>query len=346
MPGIARRGFSAVLAGPTKRPREVAKQEQKAACTLGGFGGELAAMKESGAGFRKAVLYAGSGLPDLYPVTSAVPKALLPVYDKPLIYYSLSVLMLSGIREIALVTRSADQPAFRRLLDDGSRLGLRIEYLTEGPADGAAQALIGARNFIGHDPLAVVLADSLIYGDGLQRLLSETTGRGAGATVFAHPVGNPQNHAIVELADGGEPRSIEERPALAKSNLAITGIAFYDRQLADIVASLAAERDSLSLIDIDRRYLALGQLHVRQFGRGFAWLQTNTHAALTAAANFIETIEATHGLKIGCLEEIAYRKGFISAEQVASAAAGMNNTYGEYLRRSVLAGTSVVGGGM
>jgi glucose-1-phosphate thymidylyltransferase len=296
-------------------------------------------MQESAAGFHKAILYAGAALADLYPATLAVPKCLLPVYDKPLIYYSLSILMLSDIRRVAVITRPGDEIAFRRLLGDGHEFGIRIEYLAEASRHGPAQSFVTARDFIGRDNVAMILGDSLIYGDGLQRLLSEATRRVAGATVFAHPVNTPQRHAIIELGDNGTPQSIEELPEHPKSNLAITGISFYDQQVVDIAAELfAAKGNDFSVADINRRYLEGGRLCVRPFGRGFAWLDTSSHAALTSAANFIETIEATHGLKIACLEEIAYRKGFVSADAIVKAAARMNNAYGQYLQKIALAG--------
>jgi glucose-1-phosphate thymidylyltransferase len=291
-------------------------------------------MQASDAGFRKAILYAGGGLADLYPATSALPKCLLPIYDKPLIYYSLSVLMLAGIRRIAVVTSPGDRSAFERLLEDGRQFGIEIEYLTQEDGAGPAQSILLARDFIGRGHVAMILGDCLIYGDGLQQVLTEATHGLSGATVFAHPVGNPTSHAIVELKVDGAPISIEERPAVPKSNLAITGIFFYDPTVVQIASELSATRhNDFSLTDIHRAYRAQGLLHVRPFGRGFAWLDTTTHASLNAAANFIETIESTHGLKIGCLEEIAYLKGFVSAADVAQAAARMNNAYGAYLRK-------------
>jgi glucose-1-phosphate thymidylyltransferase len=284
--------------------------------------------------YRKAILYAGGGLTGLYPVTSVVPKALLPIYDKPLVYYSLSVLMLAGIREIALVTELHDRAAFQRLLGDGRQFGIRIEYLAHQEPLEPAQSILLARDFIGDDPVAMILGDCLIYGDGLQRVLNETTRAAKGATVFAHPVGSPERFAIVELAGDGAPQSLEDHPTHPKSNLAITGIFFYDRAVVAVAEGLQEARpDGFGLTDVHRAYLAQGRLHVRVFGRGFAWLDTTTHASFNAAANFIETIESTHGLKIACLEEIAYRKGFITAEEVAQAAATMNNAYGQYLQR-------------
>jgi glucose-1-phosphate thymidylyltransferase len=291
-------------------------------------------MQGSAPGFHKALLYAGGGLTELYPVTAAVPKGLLPIYDKPLVYYALSVLMLAGIRRIAVVTSPGEHNAFFRLLGDGRQFGIQIEYLAQDGAGGPARAFLTARDFIGHDPVAMILGDCLIYADGLQKVLSSATKNLAGASVFAHPVNNPQRHAIVELAPDGSPRAIDEKPAHPQSNLAITGIFFHDNEVVSIAAGLdQAQPDGFSMTDIHRAYLAAGRLRVTQFGRGFAWLDTSTHAALTAAANFIETIESTHGLKIACLEEIAYCKGFISKGQLATAASQMNNAYGAYLQQ-------------
>jgi glucose-1-phosphate thymidylyltransferase len=291
-------------------------------------------MQGSSPGFHKAILHAGGGLTELYPVTAAVPKGLLPIYDKPLVYYSLSVLMLAGIRRIAVVTSPGEQHAFSRLLGDGRQFGIQIEYLAKDRAGGPARSFLTARDFIGSDHVAMILGDCLIYGDGLQRVLSATTNNPAGSSVFAHPVNNPQRHAIVELAPDGSPQTIDEKPAHPQSNLAITGIYFHDNDVVSIAAGLDQSKPhGFSMADIQRAYLAQGRLRVTQFGRGFAWLDTSTHAALTAAANFIETIESTHGLKIGCLEEIAYRKGFISKDQLATAASRMNNAYGAYLQQ-------------
>jgi glucose-1-phosphate thymidylyltransferase len=258
---------------------------------------------------------------------------LLPVYDKPLVYYALSILMLAGIRRIALVTSPRGAIAFKRLLGGGRQFGVEIDYLIEESPGGPARSLVLARDFIGPHNVALILADCLLYGDGLQRVLTEATHRAHGATAFAHPVGNPERHAIVELAGDGAPQSIEVRPLAARSNLALTDMYFFDADVVDMAGRLAGTRgDALGMTDILGAYLSHGRLHVTQFGRGFAWLDTTTHAALSAAANFIETIESTHGLKIGCLEEIAYRKGYVSAGQVSKSASELNNAYGAYLR--------------
>lgn len=288
---------------------------------------------------RKAILYAAGGQADLYPSTSALPKGLLPVFDKPLVYYSLSVLMLAGLRRIAIVTSDRERASFERLLEDGSQFGIELEYLTQDDSAGAAQSFLTASDFIGRDPIAMILGDCLLYGDGLQQVLNEAAAAPAGARVFAHPVGNPQRHAIVDLAPDGSPRSIEDGPLHSKSNLAVMGVSFYDCEIVKMAAELRALRgDASTMSDIHRAYLERGALFVRAFGRGFAWLDTSTHAAFAAAANFIETIESTHGLKIGCLEEIAYLKGFITAQQLEQAGAQLNNAYGEYLQKIALAG--------
>jgi glucose-1-phosphate thymidylyltransferase len=293
----------------------------------------------AGAGFRKAILYAGGGLAELYPLTSVLPKGLLPVYDKPLVYYALSVLMLAGIRRIALVSRVDDRDAYERLLGDGSAIGIELAYLTQADPAGPAQALVTAQKFVAREPAAMILADCLIYGDGLQRVLAQSMQARSGATVFAHPVGSPQQHAVIQLDDGGDALAIEDKPARPRSNLAVMGITFYDREAVDVARGLdAARQGAYTLSDVHRAYLAQGRLHVRSFGRGFAWLDTSTPAALNAATNFIEAIESTHGLKIGCPEEIAYQRGFITAEQLARAAAATNNAYGEYLQKIAASG--------
>jgi glucose-1-phosphate thymidylyltransferase len=285
-------------------------------------------------GFGKGIVYAGRDLADLYPATAAVPKALLPVYDKPLVYYAISILLLAGIREVALVTRARDRRAFERLLGDGQSFGLKVEYLDEPETGGASQSLLAASAFIAGEPVALVLGDSVIYGDGLQQVLADATRDLTGATIFAHPVTHPERHAIVELAADGHPTAIVERSGQTLSNLGVMGISFHDGQLLEIVRRLEREKSGgFSLADIHRAYLAAGKLRVTPFGRGFASLDTSTHAALTAAANFIETIESTHGLKIACLEEIAYRKGFLSDDLLAASAASMANAYGDYLQR-------------
>ncbi len=295
------------------------------------------------AGFHKAIVYAGRELAGLYPSTTAVPKALLPVYDKPLVYYALSIVMLAGIRQVALVVERDRRQAFERLLGDGRSLGLRLVYVEEGSETGAARALAAAGEFVDGDNLALVLGDTLVYGDGLQHVLADATRYADGATIFAHPVKHPQRHAFVELADDGTPRAIAASPPDPTSQLAVMGIAFLDRRAVEIAHRLAGSLASgapLELADVYRAYLAEGRLRVTPFGRGFAWLDTTTHAALAAAANFIETIESAHGLKIGCLEEIGYRKGLLSAAELVAAADEMPNAYGDYLRRLAARGAS------
>jgi glucose-1-phosphate thymidylyltransferase len=290
-------------------------------------------MSESTGRFGKAILYAGGGLAELYPLTQVVPKALLPVYDKPLVYYPLSVIMLAGIKHVALVTRPHDRAAFERLLADGSAWGIRIEYFAQAEP-GPAQSLLTAREFIAGDAVALVEGDSLICGEGLQRVLSEAMRDDVGATVLAHPVGDARRHTVVETDDRGRPRSIEDRPSAPRSQLATMGVSLFDHGVIGMAESLAATRpDGLTTAELHRRYLAEGRLRVRTFGRGFAWLDTSTHAALLSATNFIETIETAHGLKIGCLEEIAYGRGWITRDALVRAAESMPNGYGQYLER-------------
>jgi glucose-1-phosphate thymidylyltransferase len=282
----------------------------------------------------KGLIYAGAGLCEIYPSTSVVPKALLPVYDKPLVYYALSVLMLGGVRQIALVTRPQDHPSFERLLGNGNRFGIQLRYLAEAPAGGPAQALLDAADFIGADCVAMIDGDCLLYGDGLQSLLSRTMQQHRGATVFAHPVANSEQHATIRLRDDGGVESIDDPGAAPFSNLAIMNVCFFEHDVLEVAKALSQSKPgSCALVDVQHRYLSQRRLEVVTFGRGFAWLDTRTPAALNAATNFIQTIESTHGLKIACLEEIALQKGWLTADQVRAAAASMNNAYGEYLAR-------------
>ena len=283
--------------------------------------------------FRKAILFAGDGLAELYPLTQVVPKALLPVYDKPLVYYPLSVIMLAGIKHVALVTRPHDRHAFERLLGDGTQFGIAIEYLAQAEP-GPARSLVTAREFIAGDAVALVEGDALVCGEGLQRVLSEATHDEIGATLLAHPVGDARRHTVVEADDDGRARSIEIRPEEPRSQLAVMGISFFAADVVEMAEALTATQPSgFSTSDLHRRYLAEGRLRVRTFGRGFAWLDTSTPAALLAATNFIETIENAHGLKIGCLEEIAYERGWITRDALRRAAIALPNTYGRYLQR-------------
>ena len=283
--------------------------------------------------YKKGIILAGGAGTRLYPVTRAISKQLLPVYDKPMIYYPLSTLMLAGIRDILLISTPQDIGSYERLLGDGDWLGISIRYAVQPKPGGLPQAYIIGRDFVGQDRVVLILGDNIFYGHNFQQMLASASQREVGGTIFVYTVKDPQRYGVIELDKEHRPVSLEEKPPQPKSNLAVTGLYFFDNQVLDVAADVKpSQRAETEIVDVIRHYLVNQQLYVQQLGRGIAWLDTGTHESLLQASSYVQTIEQRQGLRIACPEEVAYAMGFISDDQLEQLARSMNNDYGHYLQ--------------
>ena len=281
----------------------------------------------------KGILLAGGSGTRLHPITRGVSKQLLPIYDKPMVYYPLSSLLLAGVREILLISTPEDLPSYRRLFDDGARLGIRVEYAEQPRPEGLAQAFLIGREFVGGDRVALALGDNIFYGHGFSEVLQHAAARGEGATVFGYWVHDPERYGVVEFDEAGRAVGIEEKPAKPRSHYAVTGLYFYDNRVLEIAGGLRpSARGELEITDVNKAYLEAGRLHVELLGRGVAWLDTGTNESLLQACNFVETVQERQGLRIACIEEIAWRKGYIDRDRLGELGREMkNSSYGKYL---------------
>ena len=285
---------------------------------------------------KKGIILAGGTGSTLYPLTRVISKQLLPIYDKPMIYYPLSTLMLAGVRDLLIISSPQDIGYFQSLLGSGEQLGISIRYAVQEKPEGLAQSFIVGREFIGNDPVALVLGDNIFYGQGFRSMLRRAASQSSGATVFGYPVKDPERYGVVAFNEQGEPTELVEKPVAPPSNYAVPGLYFYDNQVVEIASNLQpSARGEYEITDVNKEYLSRGELRVELFTRGFAWLDTGTHETLIQAGDFVQTIEQRQGLKIACIEEIAYLMGYIDREQLASLAQQIPNQYGQYLKEIV-----------